>query len=508
MNKIDIFNSSIVINNYNFGDCKQLENYFKIYDRVNHNYYYLGLYYDDKNKKLYLPRGIDIWLVEKLIGTDAHVHINSHYKYQRFDNIYIKFLPRDDVQKEALRFMLGKKEYRKTAGDSQLSVNLLTGKGKTYVTIAALAYMGIRGIVITNSIGWLEQWKNKAIEYTNITDKEIYNISGSIQVQKTLRSSDEYLMRYKLFLVTHDTLQSYASNHGWESIGKLFEHLKIGVKIYDEAHLNFMNMCMIDFFTNVYKTFYLTATPAKSSDDENRVYQLCFRNIPSIELFDGDVDPHTKYIAIMYNSRPNPIQISSCKNAYGLDRNGYTNYVVKQDNFNKLLVILMDIGLRATMQAGQKFLIYIMTNEAIKIVYQSIIEKFPELRNDIGIYTSIVSKEEKQIALTKRVILSTTKSAGAAVDIPGLRMTIILAEPFKSEVIAIQTLGRTREDNTMCIDVIDTGFNQCLNYYYKKLPAFKKYATDCSVIRLNDKELDDRCNMILNNKCEPLMVKI
>ena len=507
MSKINVFNTHIEINNYEFGDCQKLENYFRVYDPVRHSYYYIGMYYDENNKKLYLPRGIDIWLVEKLFNENAHVNTNKYYKYDTHDDIYIKYLPRDDIQKQALRFMLGKEEYRKISTNSQLSVNLFTGKGKTYISIATLAYTGIKGVIIASRSGWLKQWIDKALEYTDMSQKEIFPITGSLQIQRLMRMPEDKIRNIKLFLVTHDTIQSYASSHGWESIGELFKHLKIGIKIYDEAHLDFNNMCMIDFFTNVYKTYYLTATPIKSSERENQIYQLYFKNIPAIDLFDRDNDPHTMYCAISYNSRPTPMQISDCKNAYGLDRNKYTNYVVYQQNFQELLVILMDIGLKATMTIGQKFLIYIGTNHAIDIVKSSIIEKFPYLEYDIGVYTSAVSPEEKQTALTKRIILSTTKSAGAASDIPGLRLTIILAEPFKSEVIARQVLGRTREDNTVCIDIIDQGFSQCSRFYYKKLPVYKTYAKGTSITKLSDQELHDRSANILNTKV-PLMTRV
>lgn len=512
MRKIEVLNTSIRINDYEFGDCEKLENYFRVFEPTTHSYYYLGIFYDKINKCLYLPRGIDIWLVERLLGEDADVKVNSYYKYQSFEDIYIKLLPRDDVQKAALRFMLGKEEYRKTATDSQLSVNLSTGKGKTYITIATLAYMRIRGIVITNSVEWLRQWADRTLEYTNIKNTEIFTISGSANVTKLLNMTDKQLSKYKLFLVTHDTLQSYASKYGWDSIGEFMEKIKIGVKIYDEAHLNFTNMCMIDFHTNVYKTYYLTATPVKSAEKENQIYQLAFKNIPSIELFDTENDPHTDYIAITFNSRPTPVQISNCKNMYGLDRNKYTNYVVHQENFHKIIVVVMDMALKATRERGKKCLIYIGTNKAIESVKDIILDVFPILANDIGIYTSIVSKEDKKIALSKRIILSTTKSAGAAVDIAGLKLTVVLAEPFKSEVIARQTLGRTRDNNTMYIDLVDKGFVQCVRYYYKKLPVFNKYAKSCSIVALSDKDLDDRFESVLESlmpkKMVPLMTKI
>lgn len=497
--KIVLTNSAIIINDYNIGDAPRLENAFKCYEPVTHSHYYLAIHYDEKNRRLYLPRGIDLWFVENCFDNPKIKEIGCS-KYNSFNDIFIKYLPRDDTQKETLRFMLGKQEYRATCARSQLSVNLSTGKGKTYVSIATMAYLGIRTIVITDSVSWLNQWRDRTLEYTNIDKKDIFHISGSGGISRLMNSSKEDLSHYKLFLVTHSTLQDLGSNNGWESVTNLFEHLGIGIKIFDEAHLNFANMCMIDYFTNVFKTYYLTATPARSSDYDNKIYQLFFKNIPAIDLFDIEQDPHTNYVAIHYNSRPTPLDISNCRNGYGLNRNGYANYVVTQDNFHKLLTIILDIALRYTSNPGDKFLMYIGTNEAIYNVYYWIIENFPELSNDIGVYTSVVSKQEKEVALTKRLILSTTKSAGAAVDIPGLKLTVVLAEPFKSEVIARQTLGRTRANNTMYIEIVDRGFNQCTKYYYAKLKIFEKYASDCSIIRLSDNELDERYNKIMQDR--------
>ena len=86
----------------------------------------------------------------------------------------------------------------------------------------------------------------------------------------------------------------------------------------------------------------------------------------------------------------------------------------------------------------------------------------------IGVYTSVIPKEIKQEQLSKTIILSTTKSAGAALDIRDLKATIILAEPFKSEILAKQTLGRTRNPNTECIEVVDDGFRSISRFYNAK----------------------------------------
>ena len=96
-----------------------------------------------------------------------------------------------------------------------------------------------------------------------------------------------------------------------------------------------------------------------------------------------------------------------------------------------------------------KHLFYIGTNEAILYIRDWIYQNFPELVGQVGIYTSIIPPQYKQEQLNRKIILSTTKSAGAAMDIKGLAEVVNLAEPFKSRVLAQQTLGRTRSDNTL-----------------------------------------------------------
>ncbi len=491
MNKIIVKHSRIDINNYEIGDSK-LEGIFTLYDRIAHKIYYKGIKYDNETKTLTVPRGIDIFYLENMFGEKAVVD----KKCDPFDHtppMKIKYLPRDDVQKEALKFMTGESvNYRSNKDCSQLSINLNTGKGKTYCSIACATLMNMRSAIITSSLNWLEQWKECILEYTDTTEKEIYMISGSASIFRLLKKD---INQYKFILASHATLKSYAEKHGYDKLTELFKFMRIGIKFYDEAHLHFDNICMIDFHTNTYKTYYVTATPKRSDEDEDRIYQLYFKNVPGIDLFDEDNDPHTNYVAIKYTSNPTPQEMSMCKNHYGLDRNKYTNYVVCKDNFYKILHILLDIVLNS----DGKTLIYIGTNDAIMVVYNWIIMNYPELYNNVGIYTSVitVNKEEQ---LNKKLILSTTKSCGAAMDIKGLKNTMVLAEPFKSEVLARQTLGRTRDDNTNYFEIVDTGFYYMNKYYNYKKPIFEKYALSCREIVLKDKELDIRFESIMNKR--------
>ena len=493
MSKITVRPTCIIVNDYNMGDSPRLEQNFMIFDMVTHSLKPLGMKYDKESKKLYLPRGIDLWFVQNCFENGNDVEFENPIEYLPTTDIKMKYQPRDDIQKECIKFMLGLNEYSDNNNYSQLSVNLNTGKGKTYVSIFTMAYTKRKSIVIATIKNWLTQWKKCILEYTNLTSKNVHIISGASSITMLLTGKSQY-NKCDIFLVTHSTIKSYGDQYGWDKIDELYKILGIGNMFIDEAHLNFDNICSINYSVNVYKTYLVTATPARSDKDENRIYQLAMKNVPSINLFDEDQDPHTRYVAIKWNSKPTPKQISDCKNVYGLDRNKYVNYVVEQPNFYLMLHIVMDI----VMKADGKTLFYIGTNEAILKVYKWLSDNYPEFLNDIGIYTSIVP--DKQIEKNKKLILSTTKSAGAAEDIAGLKMTIVLAEPFKSEVLARQTLGRTRDDDTLYIELVDLGFYKIKKYYYDKLPVFNKYATSVSDTNINQLELEERSYNIIRNR--------
>ena len=492
MNKIIIYRTHIEINDYILGDCPQIEKTFSIYDMTCHKRFPKGMIYDKNRKVLMLPRGIDIGYLERIFQSEPVVD-SSIDPIGDIGPIMLKYKPRDDIQKEAIRFMLSMDKYYRNETSTMLSINLNTGKGKTYCAIAAAAFLGLRSIVITDNVGWLEQWKNFFAEYTNINKDEIYLISGAPSLAK-LYNRD--ISKYKVILSTHSTLKSIGDKQGWHKITEFFRYCQIGIKFYDEAHLNFDNMFQIDCYTNTFITYYLTATPGRSDHAENIIFGLYFKNVPSINLFNENEDPHTKYAAIRFNSNPTPIEAGRCKNNYGLNRIAYTDYLVKNENFHKLLRIIVQMALK---KPG-KHLFYIGTNEAILYVRDWIYDNFPELINQVGIYTSIVPAERKSEQLEKKIILSTTKSAGAAMDINGLVETVNLAEPFKSRVLAQQTFGRTRSDNTLYKDIVDNGFFYTKKFYEFKKPVFNKYATECVEINISMDELDKRSDNIIKDR--------
>ena len=490
-NRIKVTNTAIIVENYTLGESEKLENCFRVWDPLTHKANLIAIYYDEENKRLYLPGGIDLWFVRNCLNEKYYTRIDP-IKYKPIGNVQVKFKPRDERQAEVLRFACAVNEYEDNLYKSQLFLACNTGFGKSYCSIATMAYYKMSAIVITGSNTLLTQWRSEIAKYTSIKDNEIVSISGSDYCNMILNGSSKKAEEGKIFLCSHGTLRSFGDRYGWDKVSQLFEHLGIGLKFFDEAHTVYENMFMIDYFTNVYKTFYVTATPGRSNYREDKIFQISLKNVPMIDLFDENGDPHTSYVAIKWNSRPTPQVISACKNMYGLDRNKYMDYITKKKEFYDMLTIIMDMVIKCK----GRVLFYIGTNDGILRVYNWIATNYPEFIGDIGIFTSLLPREQKMQERKKKLLLSTTKSAGLGEHLEGLKMTIVLAEPFKSEIIARQTLGRTRDQNTLYIELVDLGFIYCRKFYNAKLKVFNKYAKDVSDTTIDSYELQRRSEIL------------
>ena len=469
--RVEIRHTAIVVRNYIRGENPRLEQYFQVYDKGKHCYQDVALYIDHKTNTMYLPAGIQYWVIQKNFGNNVFKKVHPD-NFDKVKQIKLGTKPRDKTQEEAIDFCIGGDRYPNNKRSSQIFLNLNTGKGKTYVMIAVSAYFSVKTAIIMCSLDWISQWKDKILEYTNIKPEEIYIISGMASIIKLLKGfADPNSIKY--YLISHDTIRSYGDKYGWERVRELFQFLRIGIKVYDEAHLYPANIFKIDYFTDVWKTYYLTATPMLSDPFRNIVFQRSFSTVPKINLFNEETDAHTDYQAVLYNSHPTAIDLHNCQTAYGFNVIWYCNYLVFKPTYYNVLWIVLDWVLETLSKEG-KVLIYIGTNQAIQLTSYWIKYMYPY--HSLGIFTSLTPKNEKKEQLDRKIILSTNKSAGAAMDIQNLEITIDIDDPVKSPVLVRQKLGRTRDWHTTFFDVVDVGFPQLRYYYESKQSIYKKYA--------------------------------
>ena len=171
---------------------------------------------------------------------------------------------------------------------------------------------------------------------------------------------------------------------------------------------------------------------------------------------------------------------------------------VKYCSTNERFWGMFDYIFNLVEKSGGKALFFVATNELILEVKQRILINYPEYVNDIGVYTTV--SDNKAIEKTKRFILSTTKSAGAGEDIKNLKYTVVLAEPFKSSVLAKQTLGRTRNSGTYYLELVDMGFKKLVEFYKYKLDIFEKYALSTKEYNIPRTDVHTIINNAINDR--------
>ena len=70
--------------------------------------------------------------------------------------------------------------------------------------------------------------------------------------------------------------------------------------------------------------------------------------------------------------------------------------------------------------------------------------------------------------------------------------------------MARQSLGRTRDYDTLYIELVDVGMEVCKYCFTAKQEVFEEYALDTQVIQLDDKAINDRIKEIDKNEEERL----
>lgn len=479
MYKINVYHTHIEISDYIIGENETLEKMLSVWDDTSFRYKPIGYSYDESAKVLRIARGVSLSRLENMFGEAP----NIIYKPNDYNEISMRVTakPRNDLQREAVAFLIGENSFHHTKKYSQLLLELPPGSGKTYIASAAMQFFRMKTLIIVHTNKIKEQWLETFEDMTDLSDKHVYVIKGSSDVIKLMNSDTS---KYKVFVILHGTLTSFGNRYGWDMVQKLVSSLNIGLKIIDEAHLYFANVMKIDMYTNVKKSVYLTATFERSDYKEQRVFKLCMSNVVSYKgdaskLVDDEettvvsksTRKHIMYLALIYNSHPSLDYQTYMFTMRKFNKNRYAEYIIQCKKFFDALEY---VAKYFSTKAG-KMLILSSTVESCNVIRKFIETILPY--KVVREYHSKVPKSEKESAFDADIICSTPLSAGTGTDIPKLRV-VINTESYSSKVSAEQVSGRLREysktENTYYIELIDKGFNSTYAMYMKRRPVFKK----------------------------------
>lgn len=460
MVEIHQFQTHYEIRNYELGMFVNMERDLSMWDKPRFTSC-PRFEYDDNLKILYVPRGYDINKATDFFNTNIYKYISSKPKIKVDFNMRLN--PIGELQEENIRFLTGTGEYSGTSKDPQLVSSLPTGEGKTYCVVASACALKLKTFVIVPTDFLRGQWKKDILKYTDLEDDKICIINSTSELVDLMndrkRSNDVCF-----YIATYSVLRMFMKNQGNEKIGELFDKLNIGIKVIDEAHKAYNSILKIDYFTNVFKTIYLSATFFILDEAENSTFQKCFDKVFKFRKLNDDRVPHVQYIAHMFKTDINPIELANIRGTRGFDQKAYIDYEIKKgDIFN----IITDYLHKFIDNMRIDGTIFILSTKKVSCdvfceLAQSI---YPELK--ICSYHTGTKKDIDDI-FSYDIVCATPKMLGTGNHFSDLRV-VINTEPSKSN---IQVKGRLRSHEvggkSYYVEIIDKAISATTRLYRQR----------------------------------------
>lgn len=426
----------------------------------------LGFLHDKETDTLYVHKGVDINYLTRLLPKSKIKYDDFHpFKPMKFE--YEEVIPpRNMEQQDVINFIAGLNHHSANLNDRQLFLVKRAGFGKTFCSGSALCQFGLKTLIIIHRDQLRTQWMNSLFNMNGLSSNEVYEITSSDELYDIANGNID--LDYDVYLMTHATFRAGVKRiKSMSKIGNITKNLSIGLKIIDEAHLEFKDTILMDFCFNVKRNLYLTATDGRSAKEENTIFHHVFSNAtyykPSALLSEGVPKKWVEYISVSVNTHvKRAVYQYRIAGGRGMNPAVYGKWVIKPDKSKQHFKCCRDIlKMVYDKDPHAKVLIFMplieLCGEAAYFLKKEL--NFDEhFDYDLNIKTinSSNSKRENEDNKHADVIVTTIGSCGTGTDIPGIT-TIISCSPYVSKVTCVQVFGRIRYCGKVCqyYDIFD-----------------------------------------------------
>ena len=431
-----------------------------------------------------IPRSYPMkWLQQKFPEEEV-VYSDNRYKNDCIcENIECLYEPRDKRQKSALKWLNEKYNW------SQKILSLKPGDGKTYIALKYICDEKRKAFIIVHNHTILQQWKERIVELTNIKEDRIALISGSDKFYKIMDECE----KYDIYVAIHRTLFNVLKESE-KALENFRKKSGAAIKIIDEAHIEFASITTIDLASHFSDNLYLTATPERTDYQENKLYNLILPTYWAFTLGNNkesisESDKYHSCYFINYDSRCSYADVQEMVTKYGFSFSKWAEWTIENNVIQlmtKMFVYYYEKAVTKAESMGFKkdelfCAVLFSTLEQCELFEKEIISLGFKADN-IGQFNSLVKKKDKQSQINKKIIISTEKSFGQAVD---TRLDIMMDFiPYSSSGQCWQIVGRLRKD----FAGIYYSFHDVSNYKHKdskevKIRELKKRVK--TIIELN-----------------------
>lgn len=288
--------------------------------------------------------------------------------------------------------------------------------------------------------GLTDQWEQSFYKTTKLTSDDIFIIKGFPSLKKLFKENKDY----KVYIASIETLRSWITNQDdtYRTVPSYCQFLvlfKIGTKIVDEFHLNFSAITSIDFRSNVENNIYLSATPARSDKNSNRIFNMIF----PINTIDAS-STYDKYVhCTTYTYRFDITNPRKLTNKFGYNHIKYETQICANEDlrleyFTRILKPVIDSHYINKFDNG-KLLILVQTVQLVHFLLAYCEYYFPG-----KVVKSYVHGDSDDNLRNSDIIISTPKSAGTGTDIENL-VCCLNTISVSSEPLVKQIFGRLRK---------------------------------------------------------------
>lgn len=301
---------------------------------------------------------------------------------------------------------------------------------------------------------YMEKWGKDVTGILNVKPKEIMMIKGSNQLKGLISAAKASMIPQKVFIVSLATMRNYfklyeESNGNMEELGfesnpdELYELLNIGSILMDEVHQHLHAVYKLISYANTPRVLGLSATLLSDDPQVEHMQQLMFPR--EIRYDEVKMKKYIKVYAISYkfkDFRSSGVRTTEFKSK-NYSHNAFERTVLKRkpikDNYLMIIADLVRIGYHESFKENDKLIVFASSKIMCQAIVDYLKEKYPEY--DTRKYTE---EDPYENAIEADIRVTTIASAGTALDIPGLRATI-LTNSISSSVSNLQCLGRLRE---------------------------------------------------------------
>lgn len=325
-------------------------------------------------------------------------------------------------------------------------VTLQTGQGKTFLSLSGIREIGQRAAIILKGM-YIDKWIGDIEAAYGAEKGSLMVIRGIPQLRAALEMARLGALKARVIVFSQKTMfmyLQYYEKHGVDEFidvapMDLYKHLGVGVRLIDEVHQEFHCNFRQDLYTHVPKTVSLSAT----LEPDQKFIEDMYRIVWPVGTWAPEME-YDRFIAVraLWYRIAEPGRLRWLNFLRQYNHTEYEKSIFKRpqvlENYTDMILDIVDRAFAQKKEKGQKMMIFVATVQMATLLADMLATKYPQ-----DLVNRYVSEDEYEDLVAADISVTTLQSAGTAVDVPNLRITL-MTTALSSKQSNIQVLGRTR----------------------------------------------------------------